>query len=63
MFYMMLLLILLIGITFTLLGLPDQSGKQTPTSAHPVLSEGSSALLWAVQLKEERTFQISLAVV
>ncbi|QIG62274.1 hypothetical protein P46FS4_208 [Salmonella phage P46FS4] len=48
MFYMMLLLILLIGITFTLLGLPDQSGKQSPTSAHPVLSEGSSALLWAV---------------
>ncbi|HIC5345390.1 TPA: hypothetical protein ACW5GA_001658 [Salmonella enterica] len=48
MFYMMLLLILLIGITFTLLGLPDQSGKQSPTSAHPVLCEGSPALLWAV---------------
>lgn len=48
MFYMMLLLILLIGITCSLLGLPDQSGKQSPTSAHPVLSEGSSALLWAV---------------
>lgn len=40
MFYMMLLLILLIGLTYTLLGL-DQSGKQSPTSAHPVLSVGS----------------------
>ena len=48
MFYMMLLLILLIGITFTLLGLPDQSGVQSPTSVCPVLSSGSSALLWAV---------------
>lgn len=48
MFYMMLLLILLIGITFTLLGRPDQSGNEAPISAHPVLSEGSSALLWAV---------------
>lgn len=48
MFYMMLLLILLIGITCSLLGRPDQSGTQSPTSAHPVLSSGSSALLWAV---------------
>lgn len=42
MFYMMLLLILLIGITCSLLGLPEQSGKQSPTSAYPVLSEASA---------------------
>lgn len=47
MFYMMLLLILLIGITLTLLGLPDHTGE-APISVCPVLSSGSSALLWAV---------------
>ncbi len=47
MFHMMLLLILLVGITFTLLGRPDHTGK-APISARLVLSSGSSALLWAV---------------
>ena len=48
MFYMLLLLILLIGITCSLLGRPDQSGTQSPISVCQVLSSGSSALLWAV---------------
>lgn len=44
---MMLLLILLIGITRTLLGLPYQSGNQTSISVSLDLSSGSSALLQA----------------
>lgn len=47
MLIMALLLILLIGATFTLLGMADHTGK-APASAQLVLSEGSSALLWAV---------------
>lgn len=47
MIYMMLLLILLVGVTFTLLGLLDHT-VEAPISACAVLSLGSSALLWAV---------------
>lgn len=43
-----LLLILVIGLTYTLLWSTDFAGNNASTLAQPVLSEGSSALLWAV---------------
>lgn len=59
MFYMMLLLILLIGITFTLLGLPDQSGEQSPTSAHPVLSKASAQDFRSCSSKRRGLFKLA----
>lgn len=43
-----LLLILVIGLTYTLLWSADFAGNNASTSTQPVLSEGSSALLQAV---------------
>ena len=41
MFYIVLLLLLLIGITFTLLGLPGQSDERKFASHHLDVSDGS----------------------
>lgn len=59
MFYMMLLLILLVGITFTLLGLPDQSGKQSPTSVQPVLSKASAQDFGSCSSKGRGLFKLA----
>lgn len=55
MFYMMLLLILLIGITFTLLGLPDQSGTSLP--GEPELSLASAQDFRSCNSKGRGLFQ------